>query len=117
MILTISQKHLDPDISVLELAGRICLGSSSQEVEWALRDLLKNNQRKIIFDLSGVTMVDSTGVGIVVMCHAKVKKAGGTLRIAGASGMVEETLRMTSVDKIVPFYSTVAGASENFTVA
>jgi anti-anti-sigma factor len=114
MILKITRKQIEPDINVLEMQGKICLGSASQEVEWALRDLLKENQRKIIFDLSGITMLDSTGVGIIVMCHAKAKKAGGTLRIAGPNGMVEETLKMTSVDKIMPFFPTVGGASENF---
>jgi len=114
MILKIARKQIEPDISVLEMEGKICMGSASQEVEWALADLLKQNQKKIIFDLSKITMMDSTGVGIVVMCHAKVKKAGGILRIAGPNGIVEETLKMTSVDKIMPFYSSVGGASENF---
>lgn len=117
MILTIERKQLDPDIAVLEMAGRICLGSASQQVEWSLSDLLKQNQKKIVFDLSGVTVLDSTGVGIIVMCHAKVKKAGGSLRIAGANGMVEETLKMTSVDKIIPFYASLAEASRNFQLA
>jgi anti-sigma B factor antagonist len=117
MILTIASKHLDPDISVLEMAGRICLGSASQQVEWSLADLLKQNQKKIVFDLSGVTVLDSTGVGIIVMCYAKVKKAGGNLRIAGANGMVEETLKMTNVDKIMPFYPSLAEATQNFQLA
>ena len=114
MILTIERKHLDPDIAILEMAGRICLGSASQQVEWSLAELLKQNRKKIVFDLSGVTVLDSTGVGILVMCHAKVKKAGGSLRIAGANGMVEETLKMTNIDKIMPFYPSLAEAAQNF---
>ena len=117
MILTIECKQLDPDIAVLEMAGRICLGNASQQVEWSLAKLLKENHRKIVFDLSGVTILDSTGVGIIVMCHAKVKRAGGILRIAGANGMVEETLKMTNVDKIMPFYPSLAAASQDFQLA
>jgi anti-sigma B factor antagonist len=117
MILTIERKQLDPDIAVLEIAGRICLGSASQQVEWSLAELLKQDQKKIVFDLSGVTILDSTGVGIIVMCHAKVRKAGGDLHIAGASGMVEETLKMTNVDKIMPFYTSLAEAARNFRTA
>jgi anti-sigma B factor antagonist len=114
MILNIERKQLDPDITVLEMAGRICLGNASQQVEWSLAEILKQNQKKIVFDLSGVTVLDSTGVGIIVMCHAKVKKAGGDLHIAGASGMVAETLKMTNVDKIIPFYPSLAEAVRNF---
>jgi len=117
MILNLERKNIEPDIVVLEMTGRICLGSDCQKVEWTLADLLKQNQRKIIFDLSGVTVVDSTGVGILVTCHAKVRRAGGSLHIACATDMVEETLKLTSVDKIFRLYPSLAEASQNFQVA
>jgi anti-anti-sigma factor len=79
--------------------------------------LLKANQKKVIFDLTEVTYLDSSGIGILVMCHAKLKKAGGTLRIAGALGLVEETLEMTNVNKIVCFYPTVAEVASDFQLA
>jgi len=114
MILTVARKRIDPDIAVLEMNGRIVLGNDSKTVEWTLADLLKENQKKVVFDLSGVTVVDSTGVGIVVMCYAKLKKSGGGLRIAGASGMVDDTLRLTNVHNLIPFFPTVADAAANF---
>jgi anti-sigma B factor antagonist len=114
MILNIERKQIPPDITVLEMTGRIILGNNSRDVELQLTQAINQNLRKVIFDLAGVTILDSTGVGIVVMCHAKLKKAGGELRVAGATGMVEETLRMTSVDKIVHFFPTVAAAAANF---
>ena len=64
-----------------------------------------------------MTVVDSTGIVILVMCYAKMKKAGGSLRIAGVNGMVEETLKMTNVDKIMPFYPSLAEAAQNFQLA
>src|SRR6266705_1450484 len=79
---------------VLGLAGRITLGLECQEVEWQVEDLLKEHEKKIIFDFSELKYLDSTGVGIIVMCSGKVKQAGGELRVAGAEGIVEETLKM-----------------------
>jgi anti-sigma B factor antagonist len=114
MILTIDRKHIEPDIALLQMTGRIVLGSDSMRVEWSIADLLKENRKKVIFDLAGVTVVDSTGVGILVMCYAKLKKAGGNLRLAGLSGMVEETLKITSVDKLIDSYPTVVEASRGF---
>jgi anti-anti-sigma factor len=114
MILTIDRKQIEPDIAVLEMNGRIVLGNDAMNVEWKLAELLKENQKKVVFDLGGVTVVDSTGVGIIVMCHAKLKKCGGALRIAGVNGMVGDTLRLTSVDKLIEFYPTVAEAAAGF---
>jgi anti-sigma B factor antagonist len=111
VILTVERKQIPPDISVLEMHGRIILGNSSREVELKLAQLLSDQAKKIIFDLGGVTILDSTGIGILVVCQGKVAKAGGRLRIAGASGFVEDTLKTTGVDRLLQLFPTVAAAA------
>lgn len=114
MILNVQRKSVEPDVVVLEMSGRIAMGSDSQRIEWGLAELLKENHKKIVFDLSDVIYLDSSGVGILMMCHAKLKKAGGSLHIAGAQGMVAETLDITSVSKIVNLYPTADEAAQAF---
>ena len=114
MILTIDQKQIAPDITVLEMVGRIIMGNNSRDVELKLAQVLNDRKKKIILDLAGITMLDSTGVGILVLSQAKVKKEGGELRIAGAQGVVDEILKMTSVDKLVKVFPTVEAAAANF---
>ena len=114
MILNVEYKKIEPDIAVLEMTGRIITGGDSHRIDWDLTQLVQANQKKVVFDLTGVTFLDSSGIGILVMCHAKLKKAGGVLHIAGAQGMVEDTLKMTSVDKIIPLFPTLAEASRAF---
>ncbi len=114
MILTIDQKQIAPDITVLEMVGRIIMGNNSRDVELKLAQVLKDRKKKIILDLAGITMLDSTGVGILVLSQAKVKKEGGELRIAGAQGVVDEILKMTSVDKLMKVFPNVEAAAANF---
>jgi len=38
----------------------------------------------------------------------------GSLQIAGTKGMVEETLKITSVDKIMHFYPSLSEAAHDF---
>jgi anti-anti-sigma factor len=114
MILTIERKEIQPDIAVLEMTGRIILGNSSREVEIKLAEVLAAQTKKVIFDLTGISILDSTGIGILVVCQGKVTKAGGKLNIACASGFVEDTLKITSVDKILNLFPTVAAAAAAF---
>ena len=114
MILTIERKSIAPDITVLEMSGRIILGNNSRDVELKLAEILTEHNKKIIFDLTGITMLDSTGVGILVVSQAKIRKEGGELRISGPQGVVAEILQMTSIDKLVHIYPTVAEAAANF---
>jgi anti-sigma B factor antagonist len=96
------------------MTGRIVLGNNSRDVELTLAEILRDNAKKIIFDLKGVTMLDSTGVGILVVCQGKITKEGGELRVAGATGIVEEVLKVTSVDKLFRLFSTVTEAVTGF---
>lgn len=112
-MLEIQTKNLDPDVVVLELIGRMTMGRHSKQLEWSTDNLLRENKKKIVFDLSGVTHVDSTGIGIIVMSASQIKQAGGKLRVC-AQGHVEEVLRTTNVDKVVDLHSTMAAASTGF---
>ena len=114
MILTVESSQIPPDITILEMNGRIVMGNNSRDVELKLAEVLRENARKIIFDLKGVTILDSTGIGILVVCQGKINKEGGALRIAGASGGVEDTMKITNVDKILKLFPTVAEAAASF---
>ena len=105
-LLTIAKRAVPPDVVVLEITGRITIGRDCQEVEWEVDRLLAERTSKVVFDLSHVSHMDSTGIGIVVLCSGKLKAAGGGLRISGATGLVDKVLRMTSVDNIVPLDGT-----------
>jgi len=48
---------------------------------------LAEGARKIIFDLSGVTVIDSTGIGRFIASFNKIMAAGGEMRMAGLPAM------------------------------
>jgi len=113
-MLDIQTKHLQPDIVVLEIAGRITIGRECKQLEWAVESLVGEGRKKVIFDLTGVTNIDSTGIGIIVLSSGQLKKAGGELRVAGAGGQVEQVLKMTNVDQIVVLHPTATAAATGF---
>jgi anti-sigma B factor antagonist len=114
-MLEIQTKQLPSDIVVLEITGRITIGRECKQLEWATDNLVREKQqKKIIFDLSGVTHIDSTGIGIIVMSAGQVKQAGGELRLAGANKHIEQVLKVTSVDKIVHWNASVSEAVVGF---
>ncbi|MGZ4812455.1 MAG: STAS domain-containing protein [Terriglobales bacterium] len=109
MILEIQKKTVGNAV-VMEMTGRITLGRDCQQIESDVDELIRGKQTRIIFDLSGVKYMDSSGVGIMVMCSAKIKQAGGELRLAGATGVVDQTLKLTRMNVIVPTHATVEEA-------
>ena len=117
MMLQLHKNQLSPDLCQLEFVGKLLMGNEAKQVEWNVSELLVAGVKKIIFDLALVDGIDSTGVGVIVMCQAKLQKAGGSLRVAGAQGIVLETLQMTHVDRLVPMFPTAKEAAQDFVVA
>jgi len=114
MPLTIQTRHVEPDIVVLELMGRITMGNDCRQVEWTAKKLVDESQKKLIFDLTGITHLDSTGIGIIVTVAGQMRKAGGELRVAGANQHVEQILRTTAIDHIIALHPTTGAAAAGF---
>ena len=92
-------------------------GPESQLIaEPLVSDLLHQNDKKLIFDLTGVEQIDSTGANIIVQCFLAARQAAAELRVAGASGKVARVFKITRLDAVIPSYPTVAAACEGFTV-
>ena len=104
----IQTSQLLPDIVVLEVVGRVTIGKECKQLESAIDGLRDEHKKKIIIDLSGVTHLDSTGVGLIMMASGHLKEEGGELRLAGANKHIEHLLKVTGIDKLVPWKPTVA---------
>ena len=113
MILEINKSQVK-DIAVLVLRGSIHTGPDCRRVEHEVEELLNAGKRGVILDLGGVTHIDSAAIGVVVRSYAKLKKAGGMLRLAGCCGMVDASLKLTKVDKAIGMFPDVAAAAEDF---
>ena len=116
MLLQIEVRHIEPDITLLELAGKISLGRESQKIEAMVQDLLRQEEKKIILDISRVDHLDSTGIGILAYCYGTVNRSNGELRIAGASGKVLHLLQITRLDSVLPLYHSVEAAVSSLAV-
>ena len=114
MLLQIQTRHIEPDITVVEFSGRIVLGAEVRNLETLVQDLLCRNEKKLIFDLTGLEYIDSSGIGVITLCFSMMKKASGSLRLAGAQGKVWQQFKMTRLDTVLAFYPTVEAACEGF---
>jgi anti-sigma B factor antagonist len=108
-----TKKQIQPGVVLLEMTGSIRIGPNCQEIEQAVEEIIHRHETRAIFDLSGVTFIDSSGIGTLVRCLAKLKKLGGTLRLTGVKGMVKGVLELTQIDKVLQIYPTASEALQD----
>jgi anti-sigma B factor antagonist len=116
MILKLQKSQPAADVCAIEFFGKLIMSNESRQVEWVLAEQLVGGVKRIIFDLSKLDGIDSTGVGIIVMCEGKVRKAGGELRVAGPTGIVNETLTLTRVNRLVRVFPNASEAMRDFSL-
>ena len=102
---------MDSGAALVAVTGRLTLGRDVERLEVVVDELLKQGQKKFIFDASALDYADSAGIGTVVACLTHIKKAGGDMRMAGANARVLRLFQMTGVDQLLSLYPTVAEAA------
>ncbi|HJT86290.1 MAG TPA: STAS domain-containing protein [Bryobacteraceae bacterium] len=97
----VERSTLDSGIMVLALSGTMTMGNQLQQLEWAVQDLAKAKQNKIVLDMSRITYLDSSAIGVLVGCHGLVRDSGGQLRLAGVTTRVGTIFKMSGVDAVL----------------
>jgi len=111
MSVKIQSEKIGLDVVVVRLAGNITVGSEGHLLETYIKDLLEQGTRKLIFDLSGVEHVDSSGVELIFSCSSVIRAASGQLRLAGAGKRVLRLFTITRLDSVLSFSPTVEEAT------
>ena len=110
MPLAIEQTEIKPGVVLVALSGRVMLGGESAQIESLVQKAIAEGQRHFIFDLAGVTHIDSTGIGRFISSLNKARIAGGSLRLVGASGQVRDAFHVTRLDTVFKFFDDVDSA-------
>jgi anti-sigma B factor antagonist len=67
---------------------------------------------RLVIDLSGVSFVDSAGLGALIGAVRRVHELGGKVAVAGPRPPLARLLRHTGFSRIVPVAATVHDAIE-----
>jgi anti-sigma B factor antagonist len=114
VILEFTKRTLQPGMAVLAMRGSIHCGPECARLEKEVDGMIASCETRLIFDMAGVTHADSAAIGTIVRCLAKLKNAGGGLRIAAMQSMVDYSLKLTKVDKVIELFPTVEQAAQGF---
>jgi anti-anti-sigma factor len=110
--LALEHHDIQPSAAVITLKGKLLLGQESATLAALVPELIATGRKHLIFDLRGVTHIDSTGIGRFIDAYTRVAKIGGKMRLAGASGAVRESFHVTRLDTVFSFYPTVESACQ-----
>ena len=65
-----------------------------------LLEIIDQGVADLRMDLSGLTYIDSSGLGTLVTINKRVKEKNGRLVLAGAQGLPLDLIKRTRLDKV-----------------
>lgn len=72
-----------------------------------------NNLKNIVFDLAQLTLMDSSGIGLVMGRYKNCIEENGKVVIVNDNNYVDKILKMSGLLKIINVYSSIELAIKN----
>ena len=104
----------DANVTILDLKGRLRVGGNAVALHRSVRSLLLEKKTHIILNLTGVTFIDSCGLGELVASQISVENKSGEIKLIGLTDQLRELLKATRLLAVFDTYETEAEAVQSF---
>ena len=113
MALKMTSQEVD-GVTVVALDGRIVLGEETNALREKVKGLLGEGKKKLVLDMSKVTLIDSAGLGTLVGVHQSASTRGASLRLCNLGAKIKELLQMTRLITVFDISGNEAEAVRSF---
>jgi|HubBroStandDraft_2_1064218.scaffolds.fasta_scaffold17545_3 anti-sigma B factor antagonist len=90
------------DVVIVDLTGIATMGPANDFLDSQLRKLINHGNSKILVNLTDVTQLDSSGIGIIVRAFLSLKHRGASLKLLRPRGNVRLVLETVHLLNVIP---------------
>ena len=101
-------------VEIIKLDGKITIGAGDQQLREVIGNALSSGRQNILLDLSGVTTIDSSGIGELVGSYTTVTNRGGKLKLLHLPAKLNELLHVTQLITVFEVYENEQDALKSF---
>ncbi len=102
------------DVRVLDLEGKITIGSGDVQLRQLVEESLQSGRTKILLNLKGVTHIDSSGIGEMVGCYTTVARRGGAMKLLNLPPKINDLLQVTQLITVFDVFDNEGEAVASF---
>ena len=89
---------------IVEAFGRFVAGEPSTQLRDLVKRLTAEGARSFVFNLAGVSYMDSSGLGLLLSIYATIRAQGGDVKLANIGDRVKDLLRMTKLTEVFQIF-------------
>ncbi len=84
-------------IGIIEVKGSLVGGEETDELRSAVADFVEQGTKNLIIDLSKVTYLNSTAIGVLVSTHTTFSRNGGKVKMTGINKNINNIFVITKL--------------------
>ena len=111
--MTISERRVDA-VMVLDLEGTLVANDGAGLLRDKVRSAIFQGHKHILLNLSGVSYMDSSGLGELIAAYTTVTRQGGTIKVANLTKRVTDLLAIAKVLTVFDVHESEADALKAF---
>ena len=105
------EQRIAGDVAIITVTGDITLNKGGNVLlKDKVQSLLQQGHKNLLIDLSGVSYVDSAGLGELVQAYATTKNRGGALKLLNVTKRLKDLLVVTKLLTVFDAFDTEAAA-------
>src|SRR6266568_8241204 len=101
-------------VDIISLQGKITIGAGDSQLRDVSNEAQNSGNNKILLDMSGVTTIDSSGIGELVGSYTTVTNRGGKLKLLHLPAKLNELLHVTQLITVFEVYENEQEAIKSF---
>jgi anti-sigma B factor antagonist len=101
-------------VEIISLQGKITIGAGDTQLREVIQNALNAGRNSILLDMSGVTTIDSSGIGELVGSFTTVTNRGGKLKLLHLPAKLNELLHVTQLITVFEVYESESEAIASF---
>jgi len=101
------------DVIIVHCQGRIVYRDEAAALSRVVGEVLQQ-ARKVVLDLSGVSSMDSAGIGELAFLQTWAQGKNVSLKCAGPNPLVRTLLDLTNLDSVLEVHPSVDAAMASF---
>lgn len=107
MTFRIERDSLDRSSSVIRLSGDVDL-YAAPELKRLMFEAIQAGNTDLICDLSEVTFIDSTALGVMIQARKRLEPGGGSVRVACPDPAIADVFELVGLDRMVPVHGSLS---------
>ncbi len=109
-----TRRDREEGVTIVDLEGKLTIGEGDVQLREEIKDLLEDGVKKILINLKGVKMMDSSGLGELVRTRASAQAAEATIKLLHVEDKVQEVLEMTRLIGVFETFDDEIDAMASF---